>query len=165
MAKNLLIYGIICCLLASGAPFSANAQTPAPRMEQKAAEKQAWLAAALSLLMPGSGQMYVEERIWPEALITAGLLLGCAVFWGVDQQRAGSVRERVVRGESLRLADAHWDALTLALQIAIPALWLWNSGDAWRRAESLQKVTNPLDPAENAYIMKGRLVSVTLWQF
>ena len=163
MAKNLLICGIVCCLLGSGPLFPARAETA--RTEQKATEKNAWMAAGLSLLVPGSGQMYVEERVWPEALITAGMLLGCAVFWAVDQQRAGSVRERVVRGETLQLADAHWDALTLALQIAIPALWLWNSGDAWRRAESLQKVTHPLDPAENAYIMKGRLVSVTLWQF
>lgn len=168
MQKNLVIFGLVWCLLSISLSPAGFAESPAASLPQnEQLEKNPWFAFAFSLAIPGTGQMYVEERIWPEALITAGLSLGLAAYLLIDQQRSASIQERVVRGGAVqRLPDAHWDALTLAMQIALPALWIWNFGDAWRRAETYnRKVTKPLDPAKNAYIMKGSLVSVTLWQF
>jgi hypothetical protein len=170
MQKNLVIFGLVWCLLfAMLAPVGLAEkleQQEIVAQEQDRGEKSPWLAFAFSLVVPGTGQMYVEERIWPEALITVGLALGIVAFFVVDQQRAGSIKDRTINGSTQRLPDAQWDALTLALQIALPGLWIWNFGDAWRRADSHnQKVINTLDPAENAYIMKGSLVTVTLWQF
>ncbi|PIQ26811.1 hypothetical protein COW36_00320 [bacterium (Candidatus Blackallbacteria) CG17_big_fil_post_rev_8_21_14_2_50_48_46] len=174
MQKNLVIFGLVWCIMMTilvPSGFAESTKTEETLSvqtdETEALEKSPWLAFAFSLALPGSGQMYVEERIWPEVLITVGLALGVAAYFWVDQQRASSIQDRVVRdGSTQRLPEAHWEALTLALQIALPGLWIWNFGDAWRRAEAYnQKVTNTLDPAENAYIMKGSLVSVTLWQF
>ncbi|MEZ0369569.1 MAG: hypothetical protein ACAI44_10820 [Candidatus Sericytochromatia bacterium] len=141
-------------------PTAVAIQAPLP------SEKNPWMAAGFSLLLPGSGQMYVEERIWPEVLITAGMALAVLAFVLVDQQRAGSIKERVVNGQTRRLADAHWEALTLVLQIAVPSLWLWNAGDAFHRAEMFEeKVIPDLDTPTNPYIIEENLVSVTLWQF
>lgn len=130
-------------------------------------EKNPWLAAGFSLLLPGSGQMYVEERVWPEVLITAGMALAVIAFVVVDQQRAASIKDRPIDGGvTQRLADAHWDALTLLLQIGVPSLWLWNAGDAFSRAERSQENVIPdLERDSNAYIIEENLVSVTLWQF
>lgn len=129
-------------------------------------EKSPWLAAGFSLLLPGSGQMYVEERVWPEILITAGIGLAVAAWVVFDQLRAGSIKERVISGLTVRRADAQWDALTLLMQITVPSLWLWNAGDAFHRAEKFgEKVTGELDSHTNAYIIEENLVSVTLWQF
>lgn len=129
-------------------------------------EKNPWAAAGFSLLLPGSGQMYVEERVWPEILITAGIGLAVAAWVVFDQLRAGSIKERVISGLTVRRADAQWDALTLLMQITVPSLWLWNAGDAFHRAEKFgEKVTGELDSHTNAYIIEENLVSVTLWQF
>lgn len=130
-------------------------------------EKNPWIAAGFSLLLPGSGQMYAEERIWPEILITAGMALAVVTFIIIDQQRAASIKTRNIEGQGeKRIADAHWDALTLVLQIAVPSLWLWNAGDAYHRVEMFkEKVTGELDSHTNAYIIEENLVSVTLWQF
>lgn len=168
MRKHLVIVWLVWLLLNISLSPVGLAESPVMRVaanEQQ--EKNPWFAFAFSLVVPGTGQMYVEERIWPEAMITAGLYLGLAAYLLVDQQRSLSIQERVIRGGIVqKLPDAHWDALTLAMQIALPALWIWNFGDAWRRAETYnQKVTKPLDPTENAYIMKESLISVRLWQF
>lgn len=149
-------------------PSASPIEQPEP---EPPGEKNPWLAAGFSILLPGSGQMYVEERIWPEALITAGMALAVIAFVVVDQQRAGSIRERTITGSAgqtttQRVADAHWDALTLLLQIAVPSLWLWNAGDAYRRAEKFEEnVIRDLERNTNAYIIEENLVSVTLWQF
>lgn len=155
-------------------PSASPSPSPSPFESldpEPPAEKNPWVAAGFSLLLPGSGQMYVEERIWPEALITAGIALAVLAFVVVDQQRAGSIRERTVTDASgqivsRRTADAHWDALTLLFQIAVPSLWLWNAGDAYRRAEKFEEnVIRDLERDTNAYIIEENLVSVTLWQF
>ena len=135
-------------------------QTPA------SSEKNPWLAAGFSLILPGTGQMYVEERIWPEVLITAGMLVALSGFVIVDQQRTASIKERTINNTPQRLADVHWDVLMLVFQIAIPSLWLWNTGDAFSRAENFEeKVTQELKRISNAYIIEENLLSVTLWQF
>lgn len=147
------------------------AQTPTSESEETISErpsdeKNPWAAAGFSLIIPGTGQMYVEERAWPEVLITAGMALAVAAWVVVEQQRSGSVRERLINGQSQLAADAHWDALTLICQIAVPALWLWNAGDAYKRAEMFQEnVTGDLENQTNTYIIEENLVSVTLWQF
>lgn len=139
---------------------------PARAAEKDTGNKNPWMAAGLSLLVPGSGQMYVEEEVWPEILITAGMALALATFFWVDQQRSASIRPREIGSTTQNLADAHWDALTLILQIAVPSLWLWNAGDAYKRAEdSGEKVIPELERFGKAYIIEENLVSVTLWQF
>ena len=133
---------------------------------QSDGEKNPWAAAGFSLLLPGSGQMYANESIWPEALITVGIAATLGLFIFFNQQRAGSISERTINGQTRQAPDAHWDALTLAFQIAVPSLWLWNAGDAYRQTEKHnEKVIKDLDFEQNAYIMKENLVSVTLWQF
>lgn len=155
-------------------PSASPSASPSPLESldpEPPAEKNPWLAAGFSLLVPGTGQMYVEERLWPEVLITAGIAVAVIAFVVVDQQRAGSIKERSVTDASgqiatRRTADAHWDALTLLLQIAVPSLWLWNAGDAYRRAEMFEEnVIRDLERDTNAYIIEENLVSVTLWQF
>lgn len=138
-----------------------------PAFCQTTGSKDPWTAAGLSLVLPGSGQMYVNEQIWPEILITAGIASSVLLFFVVDQQRATSIRPRNVGSQTQNLADAHWDALTLILQIGVPSLWLWNAGDAYRQAESLgsEEVISELNASSKSYIMKKNLVSVTLWQF
>lgn len=164
---------ILVCLLLSGffQPVWAQ-ETPeespaeASELTPLSTEKNPWAAAGFSLLVPGAGQMYVEERVWPEILITAGMALAVTAFVIIDQQRAASIKDRTINGQTQRLADAHWDALTLLLQIAVPSLWLWNAGDAFRRAENFEEnVTQGLERNSNAYIIEENLVSVTLWQF
>jgi len=141
-------------------PVSAQTDTPSDD------EKNPWTAAGFSLLLPGSGQMYANESIWPEALITVGIAAAVGLFIFFNQQRADSISERTINGQTRQAPDAHWDALTLAFQIAVPSLWLWNAGDAYRQAEKHnEKVIKDLDSEPNAYIMKENLVSVTLWQF
>lgn len=129
-------------------------------------EKNPWLAAGISLIAPGGGQMYVNEQVWPEILWT-GLVLGAAVAWYlIAQWRDSSVMERITSEGPQNLADARLDAFTLIFQIGVPSLWLWNAGDAYRQAESSnEKVTGTLDSQANAYIIEENLVSVTLWQF
>ncbi len=129
-------------------------------------DKNPWAAAGFSLVLPGSGQMYANESIWPEALITLGMAAAVGLFIFFNQQRADSISERMINGQTRQAPDAHWDALTLAFQIAVPSLWLWNAGDAYRQTEKHnEKVIKDLDFEPNAYIMKENLVSVTLWQF
>lgn len=148
------------------APSPEPTESPTETPPRQTDEKNPWLAAGFSLLVPGTGQMYVEERIWPEILIPIGLALAIGAFVAVDQLRAGSIKERTISGVSVMRADAQWDALTLLLQIAVPSLWLWNAGDAFHRAEMIEeKVTGELDSRANAYIIEENLVSVTLWQF
>ena len=161
----LLSFGLALAQEAEPVPVpspSPSATEPAPP-----ADKNPWLAAGFSLLLPGSGQIYVEERFWPETLITLGMAAAVLTFVIVDQQRAASIQLRRVEGQGeRRLAAAHWDALTLLLQIAIPSLWLWNAGDAYQRAEKFdEKVMRELDSQANPYIIEENLVSVTLWQF
>lgn len=173
-----LITVLLTLLLGWQLSWSALAQeplpepSPSPTLEDELglaplpAEKNPWVAAGFSLLLPGSGQMYVEERIWPEVLITVGLAAAVVAYVIIDQQRAASIELRTIQGVERRVAAAHWDALTLIMQIAIPSLWLWNAGDAYRRAEMFEeKVTGELDTRTNAYIIEENLVSVTLWQF
>lgn len=129
-------------------------------------EKNPWLAAGMSLILPGSGQIYVEENFWPEILISVGVLSTAALFFFVDHQRAQSIRPREIGSQTEKTADAYLDALTLILQIAAPSLWLWNAGDAYNRAESSnEKVIRELERFGKAYIIEENLVSVTLWQF
>ncbi|MGV3525655.1 MAG: hypothetical protein ACO1RX_15640 [Candidatus Sericytochromatia bacterium] len=164
-------FALVFCCLWSFCTAPVLAQTPSSESEDSVysvsnAEKNPWAAAGFSLLLPGSGQMYVEERVWPEVLITAGMALAVTAWVAVEQQRSGSLRQRVINGQSQRAADAHWDALTLICQIAVPALWLWNAGDAYKRAEMFQEnVTGDLENQANTYIIEENLVSVTLWQF
>ena len=139
MQKNLVIFGLVWCLLfATLTPVSLAEETlksPNQGLEEPSEEeKSPWLAFAFSLAVPGTGQMYVEERVWPEVLITAGLALGVVVFFLVDQQRTASLKYRTVTLNGVptteRLPDAHWEAFTLALQLALPGLWIWNFGDS-----------------------------------
>lgn len=125
------------------------------------------MAAGLSLIVPGAGQMYVNESVWPESLITLTAIASIATFFWVNQQRADSIRPREVNGGLTKdLADAHWEALLLILQIAIPSFWLWNTGDAFKNAEKHnQKVIRNLNSLSKAYIIEENLFSVTLWQF
>lgn len=168
MWKKILLIG--CLLLSSSLPgwCQTGPAEPAPAEIEtnNPDQKNPWVAAGFSVL-PGAGQMYVHERIWPDVLITIGVLSALGLFLFFDQQRSGSISERTINpGQTQRLPDAHWDALTLAFQIAVPSLWLWNMGDAYRQAEiENEKVIRELDSNSNAYIMKENLVSVTLWQF
>lgn len=111
--------------------------------------------------------MYVNESFWPEAFITLTAAAGLTAFFIVDQQRANSIRPREVNGGLTKdLADAHWEAILLILQIAIPSFWLWNTGDAFKNAEKHnKKVIRNLNSLTKAYIIEENLFSVTLWQF
>jgi hypothetical protein len=149
------------------------AQTTTPTTEEaynidsRDEDKNRFGAAGLSLLLPGAGQMYVNESIWPEALITLTAVAGIAAFFIVDQQRANSIRPREINGGQTKdLADAQWEAILLLLQIAIPSFWLWNAGDAFKNAEKHNKnVIRNLTSLSKAYIIEENLFSVTLWQF
>lgn len=163
-------------------PLSSQAQSrPTPRptaspgsssneeytLEADEEDKSPFAAAGLSLLVPGLGQMYVNESIWPESLITLGAAASIATFLVVDQQRQNSIRMREVSGgQTKELADAQWEAILLILRIAIPSLWLWNTGDAFQQAQkhNLNVIRN-LNSLSKAYIIEENLFSVTLWQF
>jgi len=173
MKFHLTLKILLTLLLFCWQPVCAYAQTspPSEPLESQTYRsgqdnKNPWIAAGMSLALPGSGQMYVNEQIWPEILITAGIAAAVLVFFVVDQQRAASIQPRSIGSQTQNLADAHWDAMTLILQIAVPSLWLWNAGDAYRQAElQSEKVMPELNSGSNAYIIKENLVSVTLWQF
>ncbi len=153
------------CSLAQTDPSTSAPENYAVSPEDE--DKNRWAAAGLSLLVPGAGQMYVNESIWPEALITLTAAGSLLLFVWVDQQRAGSIRPREVNGGITKdLADAHWEAILLLLQIAIPSFWLWNTGDAFKNAEKHnQNVIRNLNSLSKAYIIEENLFSVTLWQF
>lgn len=142
--------------------YRVNAAT----LEQETSpEKNPWLAAGLSLVAPGMGQVYVEESWWPGVPILGGLLIGAVTYFWADHQRDASIRVRNIRGQDMRLADAGWDMLVLILQIALPSLWIWNFADAYRRAEIYnQKVTDDLEGRAESAIIKGRFLLVT-WKF
>lgn len=163
-------YLLFLCLLINMTSFPVMANESEPdeiKVETiQTVEKNPWLASGFSLVLPGTGQMYVEERIWPEILITAGMLVALSGFVIIDQQRTASIKERVINNVPQKLADVHWDVLMLVFQIAIPSLWLWNTGDAFARAENFEEnVTQELKRISNAYIIEENLLSVTLWQF
>jgi len=133
---------------------------------EQSKEKNPWLAAGMSMVLPGSGQIYVEENFWPEILISLGVISTAALFFIIDHQRDLSIQPREIGSQTENRADAHLDAMTLILQIAAPSLWLWNAGDAYKRAESSnEKVIRELERFGKAYIIEENLVSVTLWQF
>lgn len=147
---------------AQAVEYRVNAKVVEPEVSP---EKSPWLAAGLSLLAPGMGQVYVEESWWPGVPILGGMVVGVAAYLWADQQRAQSIQTRTVRGQEMRLADAGWDTAVLMLQIALPSLWIWNFADAYRRTEIYnEKVTDDLDGDPENAIMKGRFLSVT-WKF
>lgn len=171
MKKNLVILGLVFCFLVccSGPVWAQDIyqlQLPdsATEADLNSGEKQPWLAAGMSLLVPGTGQMYVQENVWPGLLITGGMAVGVGAFFFVDAQRAASIKTRTVRNQEMRLADAHWEALLLILQIALPSIWLWNFGDAYRQAETHNRQLLGPDPTETS-ILKESALSITLWQF
>ena len=134
--------------------------------EEKSPEKNPWLAFSLSLVAPGMGQVYVTEKWWPGVPILVGMALGVVGLVLVQQQRDASLSERDIRGQKQRLPDAGWETLLLTLQIALPSLWIWNFADAYQRAEKYnEKVMNNIDPTRDKTIIKGRFLSITLWQF
>lgn len=141
-------------------------QPAALAQSEQAGEKNPWAAAGASLLVPGSGQMYVKERVWPEIWISAGVIGSLIGLFVIDYFRRDSVSIRNIDGQNTQLADAYLEAFMLIFQIGVPSLWLWNAGDAYRQAElHNEKVTGDLNSPANAYIIEENLVSVTLWQF
>ena len=104
-------------------------------------EKNALLAFSMSLLVPGAGQIYVEENWWPGAIILTGLTLGIVGFIFIDQARQASLKpsSKTTGTENNMVTDARLELVTLVLQIGLPSLWIWNFADAFKRAEDCNK--------------------------
>lgn len=134
--------------------------------EQRPDEKNPWAAGFFSMLIPGAGQIYVEEEFWPHVLVTVGFIALAGAYIVIKDQRDASLKIREVNNIEQNLPDAHLEALLVASQIALPSYWIWNFGDAYRKAEEYnKKVINNLNPTQKSDIMNERLVSITLWRF
>lgn len=144
---RLFISLLLCyCLIFHSFVLDAHAQID--KEEETLQEKNPWLAFGMSFIVPGAGQIYVDEDWWPGAIILVGITVGIVSFIFVDQARIASLHEGInpdgttkknPDGTVLMVTDARLEMLTLILQIGLPSLWIWNFGDAFKRAEEYNK--------------------------
>lgn len=86
------------------------------------------LAALLSLIIPGAGQMYLKDWRRGLAILATALGMVLLIYWAYDNFRVGEI--------ALGTFETTWLWILLAL------FWAWNVDDAHRHASNLR--TMPL---------------------
>src|SRR3990172_619943 len=85
--------------------------------------RNASIAGVLSLIVPGSGQFYLDKRGRAVAILALVLLLAFLITWALDNFEIGQV---VIGGTT-----------TSGLWLALALFWGWNVLDAYRLARGL----------------------------
>jgi hypothetical protein len=119
-----LTAAFLALVLVCGVP--ARAEGPDAEERLAARQPNPWIAAALSLVLPGLGQFYAGERERALLILGGGLaLLTGNIVMGqlAPAQAAGTTPDK---------PRAPLDAAAFVLNMALPTYWAWNVGDAVR---------------------------------
>lgn len=86
----------------------------------KASSNNPYLAAILSLIIPGAGQAYLRRIIRGTSILVVAIMLAYLIFWGQDNYKIGVFQIG--------------DQITSWLWGLLGLFWLWNVFDAYRVA-------------------------------
>lgn len=89
-------------------------------------EKNPFVSASLSALLPGVGQLYNEEYLKGVTIFSSMTLLLLAEFLYIQPQN--KIAEKDKKQDSLL------DLATTAIRISIPSLWVYSWGSAYHTA-------------------------------
>ena len=108
------------------------------------------LASLLSLVVPGAGQFYHQERQRGLAILAATLVQAYLIYWGLDNFKIGLVDAGGIQ--------TSWLFALLAL------FWAWNVLDAYRHAQGKRApdLAGLLLPALVIYIIAWQVTDVRL---
>ena len=102
------------------------------------------LAALLSLIVPGAGQIYHNDRARGLMILVAALSQGLLIYWGLDNYKVADI--------SVGGVETSW------LWIFLAAFWAWNVYDAHLRTQGKP------GPDQIALLVPALLVYIIAWQ-
>lgn len=133
--KKLFILILTTLLINNNTAFS---QTTVPQKQYKVAtvvklenntsnnEKNPFVSAGLSAVLPGAGQLYNEEYLKGATIFSSMALLLLAEFLYIQPQ--------IKLAEQNKKQDSLLDLATTAIRISIPSLWAYSWGSAYQTA-------------------------------
>jgi hypothetical protein len=109
---------------------------------ESAQRKSVWLAGAMSIVVPGAGQIYTEAPWWRTALYGAIEALAISTYFIYND------KGNQATGDFERYADSHWDVVRYVRWIeANYQRWTDEQVDKAKAAEALARIYRSQDPS------------------
>lgn len=98
-------------------------------------QKNPLIAAGLSFLIPGAGQIYNEEYI-KGALLFAGVA-GLAIldFFVIEPKAREYDKANALLPDAQKQTNSLFELAALATRVSLPALWVYNWGSAYQSSD------------------------------
>lgn len=97
--------------------------------------KNPFLSAGLSFLIPGAGQVYNEEYLKGALLFVGVLGLAALDFFVIEPQAKIYEQENLKLEDSKKKSNSLFELGALATRISLPTLWVYNWGSAYQSAD------------------------------
>lgn len=97
--------------------------------------KNPFLAAGLSFLIPGAGQIYNEEYLKGALLFVGVVGLFALDFFVIEPQAKIYEQENLKLEDSKKKSNSLFELGALATRISLPTLWVYNWGSAYQSSD------------------------------